>query len=265
MSAPLEQWQADFAAALLDADRAPALLPRLLTGDTSRLHDRLDLYRRNIAAAREQALANAYPVVRTLVGKEFFVALARAYGRAHPSISGDLNLFGARLPTFVGTFERTQSLPYLTDVAALEWAVHRAQYAVDADPVARGQIAGLSPQGLLAAKFALHPACAWFSSRFPVGSIWLAHQPQTDIALPDTLERGEFALVVRRDWVVSVLVSSAGEVAALAQLRSGASMDAAIDAAQRAEPTFDFAKAIMRWLDHALLVAVPQDLSGATA
>ncbi|HSC11045.1 MAG TPA: DNA-binding domain-containing protein, partial [Rhodanobacteraceae bacterium] len=99
MSAQLERIQADFAAALAGPAAADALLPALISDD-ARVLDRLALYRGNISAAWEKALANAYPVVRALVGDEFFGGLARAYGRAHPSVSGDLNRFGARFAEF---------------------------------------------------------------------------------------------------------------------------------------------------------------------
>src|SRR5258706_1360254 len=104
MSAPLERLQADFAAALIDSGAAAAVVPALVSRDARTL-ERIALYRGNVVAAWEKALANAYPVVRALVGDEFFHGLARAYGRAHPSASGDLNRFGARFAEFVAGFE----------------------------------------------------------------------------------------------------------------------------------------------------------------
>ena len=265
MRALLEHMQSDFAAALIDVRNTPAILPSLAVNDPRAL-DRLALYRSNLTATWQQALANAYPVVRALVGEEFFVSLARAYGRAHCSISGDLNLFGAQFAGFVAAFERSRSLPYLADVAALEWLVHRAHYAADAAPMPRARIAALSPHDLLAATFALQPACACLDSRFPVASLWLAHQPQASIALPESLARREFALVVRPRWHVQVLASSAGEVAALTQLRAGATMDGAIDAALLAQPDFDFSRALVRWFDYAVLtISQPAGSSARTA
>jgi len=253
MSAPLERVQADFAAALAESDAGVALLPALVTDD-ARVLERLALYRGNVSAAWEKALANAYPVVRALVGDEFFGGLARAYGRAHPSVSGDLNRFGARFGQFIDAFEHTRSLPYLGDVAALEWSVHAAHYAADPVALTRERIGALPAGELLVSRFALHPGCAWLRSRFPVASIWLAHQPQATVGLPDSLDRGELALVVRPRWRVEVLVSSAGELAALARLREGADVEDAITAGLQAEPEFAFPKALVRWVDCAVLV-----------
>jgi len=103
MSARLDRLQADFAAALVEPSAAAALAPALV-GHDARVLDRVALYRGNVSAAWEKALANAYPVVRALVGNEFFGGLARAYGRVHPSVSGDLNRFGARFAEFIDGF-----------------------------------------------------------------------------------------------------------------------------------------------------------------
>lgn len=253
MSVPLDRLQADFAAALVDASAASRLAPALVRSDV-RVLERIALYRGNVSAAWEKSLANAYPVVRALVGDEFFGGLARAYGRLHPSASGDLNRFGARFAEFIDTFEHTQSLPYLGDVAALEWSVHTAHYAADPLPLTRERIAAFPPDELLAARFALNPACAWLRSPFPIASIWLAHQPQATAALPDSLDRGEIALVARPRWRVEVLLSSSGELAALERLREGSDVEGAITAGLRADPDFAFPKALVRWLDYAVLV-----------
>jgi hypothetical protein len=86
--------------------------------------ERFGLYRGNLASTWTKALAAAYPVIAQLVGEEFFAALAREYGRAHPSDSGDLNRFGARFEPFLRCFEHVKDLPYLPDMARLEWQLH---------------------------------------------------------------------------------------------------------------------------------------------
>jgi hypothetical protein len=249
----LESVQAAFGAALID----PALaLPLARHELAAHAHAavRLGLYRANVMAASEKALANAYPVLRALVGEDFFSALARAYARAHPSASGDLNRFGAALGTFVAGFEHTQALPYLADVAALEWAVHCAHYAADAPVVTRARVTALPPADLLSARFGVHPACAWIESEFPLARIWLAHQPGSGVDLPADLQGGEIALVARPLWRVEVLRSSRGEIAALRQLRAGLDMEPVIASGLEADARFDFPRALVRWFDHGILV-----------
>ena len=253
MSLSLERMQAAFAAALLDP-AAVAGLRSVLTDGDARLAERMAIYRGSLAGTWRQALGAAYPVVRALVGEEFFLELARAYGQAHPSSSGDLNGFGEQFAPFVAAFRHTESLPYLAEVARLEWLVHSVHHAGDAMVLRRERIAALLPDELLAARFVLNPACAWLASEAPVVTLWLAHQPAASTEFPQTLARREHALVVRPRWRVEVLRADAGELAALDALRAGANMDETIAVALRADGDFDFAAAFVRWLDHNVLV-----------
>jgi len=250
----LELLQADFAAALRNAQDAAKILPALMR--ETRSSERLALYRANITAAWHKALTNAFPVTRALVGDEFFALTARAYAQAYPSASGDLNSFGERFAAFVATFEGAKTLAYLGDIAALEWHVHRAYYAADADVLGGDRIANLSAHELLTARFALHPACAWQASQFPIASIWRAHQPQATTVLPTALDRAECALVVRPHWRAEVVESSAAEIAALAQLRAGEDIGSAIGIALALDAHVDFSHMLVRWLDLAILVDI---------
>ena len=253
MPESLERQQAEFAAALIDA-AATTRVGRLLA-DPATAGERLRLYRGGIAATRLHALSSAYPVVRTLVGAEYFAGLCDAYAVRYPGTSGDLNLFGASLAQFVGGFASAASLPYLADVATLEWAVHRAYYAADAQPLPRERLATLTPAALLTQRFALQPACVWLTSKFPIATIWQAHQAGSGVALPADLLHAETALVVRPRWQVEVRLSSLAETAVLAELRGGATIGTAIEAGIAADQFFDFARALLRWLDEGLFVA----------
>ena len=256
MRRSLERLQADFSAALLEPAALPALSDALLDRATG---DRLALYRGNIATACQHALALAYPVVRALVGAVFFAELAIDYARQYPSVSGDLNRFGASLAAFVATSPQAQALPYLGDVAALEWAVHLAQRAADAKRLSSERVAALRPEQLLAARFELHPSCSWQTSPYPIASIWLAHQPQSVEPLPRSLAHPESALIVRPRWQVQVIRASVAELAALEALRNGGDMQAAIAAALHVDRDFDLTQTIVRWLDLAIFSAVSVD------
>ena len=74
--------QTDFAQSLLDPDRP---VPAGLMAHTSqRPVRRFAVYRNNVAIALTQALADTFPVVKQLVGDEFFDAMAGVYLREQP-------------------------------------------------------------------------------------------------------------------------------------------------------------------------------------
>lgn len=248
MPSSLESLQADFSAALTGA-AVPAHLAQALIGSEAHLAARLALYRRDVSSGWRNALALAFPVVLALVGADCFDGLAERYGRAHPSTDGDLHRFGAHFPAFVAVDAAVSGLPYLHDVAALEWAVHGAQRAADVAPLPRERLVALSPAGLLAARFAVHPACTWLASPHPIVGIWSAHQADATTGLDSIGAGPEYALVSRRRWRVTVTPITRGDVLALDALRAGADMDRTISAALLGDASFEFAKAFLRWLD----------------
>ena len=137
-AATLVEQQRRMSSALFDVAVEATALP-LFKGDTSLAQQRLALYRGNLSATWSKALASAYPVLRELVGEEFFDALARAYGHSFPSSSGDLNQYGGEFPGFLRDFAHVAAYPYFADVALCEWAVHRAHFAPIAIPLKDGR------------------------------------------------------------------------------------------------------------------------------
>lgn len=249
--------QQAFGAALFERDRDASLAP-WLKGDPGRL----GIYRGNLAANWRRALSNAYPVLRQLVGDDFFDGLARVYGRAHPSGDPDLNRFGAALPAFLEGFAPAAGYPYLPDVARLEWLVHEAHYAPDAAPDAATDAAaqvpaldGVDPERFEASRARLHPALRLHASPWATPDLWLAHQDGAG-EMPAALHRASHALVTRRGWQVEVVPVEAAEHAALACLLAGGTFGQALDAAFAADEEFDVGAALRRWLEPGCVTAV---------
>ncbi|MCA1863003.1 DUF692 family protein [Janthinobacterium sp. HSC-3S05] len=240
--------QQAFAMALLDAEAA---LPAF-AGEA--VPQRFSLYRGNLSATWRRTLGHAYPVVLALVGEAFFAGLARAYGRQYPSDSADLNEFGARFADFLASFPHVATLPYLPDMARLEWAVHLAHYAADAQGLAPESLAALHPDQLEARRFRLHPACALLASSWQVAALWQAHQEgEGQGKFPQELQVASWALVCRTRWKAQVLVVDVAAHAALVMLQQGQTFGAALDAAFELDPAFDLAAHLRQWLAHAVL------------
>ncbi|MBW3501109.1 DUF692 family multinuclear iron-containing protein [Janthinobacterium sp. NKUCC08_JDC] len=242
--------QQAFATALLDI---AAALPSF-AGEA--VLERFSLYRGNLSATWRRTLGHIYPVVLALVGEAFFGGLARAYGRKMPSDSADLNQFGERFADFLSSFPPVADLPYLPDMARLEWAVHLAHYAADAQGLASESLAALHPDQLEARRFTLHPACALLASNWQVAALWRAHQEGDGQGMfPQEMQVASYALVCRTRWKAQVLILDAAAHAALLALRQGQTFGAALDAAFALDPAFDLAAHLRQWLAHAVLTA----------
>lgn len=205
----------------------------------------LAVYRNNYRGNLHDALAGAYPVTAQLVGEAFFRRLAYAYGAAHPSHSGNLHDYGEQMAQFLAGFEPARTLAYLPDVAALEWACHRAYFADDADVLGLAELALLPPEQYGGLVLHLHPACRMLHSRYPLAAIWHAHQPDMPDEFRIDLDSGPcHALVVRRDDAVDVVELSAADAAWLQLLQSGMALGASAAVALEQYPDFDLRAAL---------------------
>jgi hypothetical protein len=243
----LARQQQAFAAAIASVASAAYATP-LFRGTPAAVLDRLAVYRGNWYANAGKALAGAYPVTAKIVGAEFFEALAREYLRRHASTSGDLNEHGEAFPGFVSGFEHTRDLPYLPDVARLEWLVHRAYYAADAAPADPRTLAPLLARDPAALRLTLAPACATIESRWPVARIWEIHQDDCAGDFSVDLDAGAQRAVVHRPrFRVAVAALAPGAFRFLERTAAGGSIASALEAALQADARFDFAAALDDW------------------
>ncbi|MGN6528887.1 MAG: HvfC/BufC family peptide modification chaperone [Burkholderiaceae bacterium] len=248
----LEDAQRDFAAAVRDDAAAGPAIARL-DGDEALAARRLAIYRANLAATSDKALAGAYPVVRQAVGEEFFRGLAREYVRATPSTGGDLADFGHRFADFLAGFEHVRDLPWLPDLARVEWAAHRAYGAADGTPWDAGALATVAPGDQAAIRFVWAPGTAVVESAWPVVRVWTIHQPGFDGAFEVDWQVPERALVAREGLAVTVTALAPGEAVFVARSLAGAPLGEAAAGALGADAAFDLGALLARAVGAGLL------------
>jgi hypothetical protein len=196
MNSPgLRALQESFAKAVLEDDSG-VLASRLDPGGENG-ERRLAIYRRAVAANLVGALRGAHPVVVRLVGDAFFHEAARRFSRASPPASGDLNRFGSAFGGFLAAYAPAASMPWLGDVARLEWACHEASMAADGPPLDLAALARVPPSSQPGLRFSLHPSARLVRSGWPILAVWEANQPDRD-GTPDR-EAGEDNVLVWRE------------------------------------------------------------------
>lgn len=216
--------------------------------------DRLALYRGNMTAIWTSALKNAYPVLYQLVGDDYFEQVARAFGRACPSESGDLNQFGAKLAEFLKTIPDAEDYPYFPDVAALEWQIHAAYYAADADAISLTELlqtVAATEQDVQTVQLEFHPAVSLCTSEWDSVAIWLAHQANTEAdtesSLTENIRQTCYGLIYRSNWSVELLAISKPAWLALIALQQGSSLGTALEMALDADGEFDINAHVQSW------------------
>lgn len=244
----------DFSAVLL----APTFgcPPGLKTWNGSDPARRFAVYRNNVIVSLVDALADGYPVVQALVGEAFFRAMAGEFVRRSPPRSPVLAWYGEGFAEFIAGFEPAAGLPYLADVARLEWLRIEAWHAADAPALSSSELTALLADAarLPAARFVLHPALRVLRSAHPVASLWAAHQaddPATELAAID-MHRAEAALLVRPELGVEIIPIEAGAADFVARLQAGQPFAAAAGT----DETFDLTATLGLLIRHGALTGI---------
>ncbi|MGE0232948.1 MAG: DUF2063 domain-containing protein [Flavobacteriaceae bacterium] len=194
--------QAAFAAALRNP-RAP--VPAGITawtGDAPKR--RFDVYRNNVYSSLAEVLEGRYPAVRRLVGEEFFRAMARVFIDARPPATPMLMDYGEGFAEFLDGFAPVGELPYLGDVARIEWAWSRAYHAIDAVPLVPARLGTVAPEDLDHLHLRLHPSLHLLTSAYPAFAIWQTNTDDGEVIPIDLAGGGQETIVVRPRLAVEV-------------------------------------------------------------
>jgi hypothetical protein len=228
----LRELQQGFMHALLDgaSDReapsgAALIPPRGITPAHA-----LNVYADTARSHFIDSLSSSYPVIRRLVGADYFLQAARAFHAGHPSLSGDLQPAGTRFAQYLSQLHRDDEYRYLGDVARLEWLVQEALLASDHEPFDLTKLGRVDPAAYDDLRFDLHPAGRLFESEFPCLAIWEANAsgdaqpPLIDLrAGPDRL------LLLRHGGELKFHRLSGGEQGFLQSLQAGERFAAAVE------------------------------------
>ena len=232
------EMQTAFAEALLEPEAA--LPPAIARAASPAAKRRFDVYRNNVTSSLIEALKASFPVVCRLVGEDFFKAAATLYVRQDPPRSPLLFRYGASFADFLEGFPPAASVPYLGDVARLEWAWLQAYHAEDRAPLPIQDLAAFPQESLPALRFTLHPSFSLLRSRWPLVSLWAAVRAQREDPNID-MSQGEEAVLLRPEDQVMVQLLPAGACNFLSALAAGRSLGEAAQLAAEQHSGFDLA------------------------
>ena len=222
---------------MASAVRSPvAVFPGVSTHHGSAPSERFAVYRNNAIVNTRTHLAAVFPVSAMLLGDDCFNDVARSFIVAAPPLTPVLLEYGAGFPAYLASTGLTETLPYIVDVAALEWARYRAYHAADADSVDISVMAAIDDAEIDRIRLTLHPSISLIRSSWPVVSIWQAHQ-QSDPAsvLRNVQFNPEIALVLRPALEVHVRSVREDAGTLLQAIIDGKLLGEALDAAAQTD------------------------------
>jgi len=171
--------QQQFLAALFNQQQTPEILSSISQQGSRTALDQFNCYRDSVVSGITEALAISYPVVKKLVGEQFFNHLCYLYLVQHPSTSPDLNDYGEQFSNFIDTLSNTQSVPYLSDVAKLEWAWQKIINGSNSQTNNLQQLSNLTERQSENIHFQLAAHSTLIHSPYPIHEIWQMNQLDT--------------------------------------------------------------------------------------
>jgi Putative DNA-binding domain len=231
----------------------------VLTGDATVLaafepgrlseQKRLDIYRNNVFSNYRSALEAVYPVILSLVGADYFRQAAHRYIQRYPSVSGDIHHYGSEFCELLPNLPGAAELAYLADVARLEWSIHVAFHAANAERLDPSRLQSIAPEDYPQLKFVLNPAARLLRSDYPIRRIWQVNLPDYHgDQHVDLSEGGESLLVMRRNFVMEVEAIGSADAAALASFQRDEMFGQALDAPVAIDADFDAGSFLQRFV-----------------
>jgi hypothetical protein len=164
----------------------------LLAMSAGETQNGLAVYRNNVRGNLALTLKLAFPATLKLIGEDCFYAYAEQFLLVQPPRNADLHLYGEAFPAYLAASALAGQLPYLADVAWLDWGVHHALHAAETPP--------LDPQTLAHApenfSFVGHPSLSLLALRRDAQAIWAAVLEEDDGRLATILPDDSIAPLI---------------------------------------------------------------------
>ncbi|HEY7298736.1 MAG TPA: DNA-binding domain-containing protein [Xanthobacteraceae bacterium] len=252
---PLAETQAHLRRAVVAGDLAD-IGPMLRGGrDPAK---RLAIHQRNYETSLVNALLGKFPATGWLVGPGFLSQAAREFIRRRPPRSPCIAQYGEDFPRHLETRPHAERVPYMRELAELEWCVGHAAIATDRPSLAPDALGGLNPDVLCDATLTLQGGVHYLATSWPVDELMKTYLQEK---APDTLQLspGEFRFEIRGSrGAFQINRLDSGEFAFRNGLRSKCTIGAAAELALEADPDFDVGPSFLKAITEGLVVAIRQ-------
>lgn len=199
----LADYQRALMGALLDPDKPLSDLQAVMAGEND-LSERLAIYQNSVLGGRFTVLQQIFVCVEKIVGAEYFQQMAEQFLVETPSNNVVISAMGAGFVAYVTTHEVVQHVPYIVDMAQLDWRWYQVFHG-------RSNRARADNAVPLGARWTLPLDAQLLKSTFPLHLLWEMCQPeyQGEFQLPDGDGTYYFIIIQRAQSIHIELLSEA--------------------------------------------------------
>jgi hypothetical protein len=226
----------------------------LIVGDGFVPDERFSIYRNNVLSRLSETLREAFPVVRQIVGPQFFDYAAHIFIEGHLPSEACLATYGTDFPKFLESFSAVSQLSYLPDVARLEWSISQ---------VVRSAPEVWQPISLLrdlrgdpaSVRLRLTPCVQFLASPSRIDQIWIAHQENSDLR-NWRIDSGTANLSIHACESLRLNILPQGIWEFRSHLSDGDTLGRATSVALDVDPEFDISQALATLFEEHLVVDI---------
>ncbi|MCV2401802.1 DNA-binding domain-containing protein [Marinomonas sp. C2222] len=216
---------------------------------------RMNVYRNNVVVSLVDALGDIFPVSRTVVGEEFFHAMARVYVMENQPNSPVISEYGGNFSDFIRQFEPAKGVPFLADLAALEYAMLTLTNSEEFETLEHEAISQAfssveDPSGLT---LSLPPTTQILESPFALGSLYRAHFSDDQQSLNQIdINKAEYLLLVKSHLYSQLHVLSRDEALFIKGLTQNKNLEEALPESE----TFDLGEVLAKLIQWKVITAI---------
>lgn len=192
--------------------------------------NRLQVYSNAYILRLRDVLAKDFPRTVELIGNERFEPLVEQFLSFYPSADFNIGEVGRHWPMFLDQHETLKSMPYLSALASVEWAVGTTYFSACLSPIDPDRLKIIPTDGWDQAKFTLDPTIRFMQSDWAIHKI-LDGDFRNDSQLPEIPKR-QAQLIIHRTEENGIRVKpvSRTEFEILSFLNQGHSLSVVLDA-----------------------------------
>jgi hypothetical protein len=197
----LAEFQRSMKRAILGDANAKALAAADIVSDGLAAEQRIQIHENNYRETLTDSLKATFPISQAFVGEAFFEGALRKFVLDMPPRWAQLSKYGEALADFFATYEHAETIPYITDLVRLEWAVHNIQNSDADNTISADDIEDLIAQGSL-----IKPVkqIEIVESAYPVLSLWMVGTGQMPPEAVHLDQGGQIALVIGGEGTVQL-------------------------------------------------------------
>jgi hypothetical protein len=215
----LAKLQADFQAYIFDNVKGAAFKSQIIDDKKVGVKKRLGIYYDAYRLRIIEALSQAYPNLKNLLGDALFDKTARAYIDLYPSTYRNMRWVGDKMSAHLA--KTLTKHPIAAEMATFEWALGLAFDATDAPILTLQDLAEIPPENWADLHFKFHPSVQLLALKWNVLLTWQALNAEE--TPPVAAQINEPCVVWRKELNSHYRSVDLAEYAAIQQLMAGAS------------------------------------------